>query len=424
MSTRKTVWIFAICFLVLVPGVLGQSTATSADLADPGPFAAGLQTVNVPRPDGQTFTSQLYYPAATTGEGTPYDGSGAPYPAVTFGHGFTVPPQFYRSTLEHLASHGYLVIVPESYMTFLFPSHQGFAEDLRYSLDFLEAENENPASWLYGQVDTAHFGMAGHSMGGGSSVLAAAADSRVRALITLAAAETIPSAIAQMPDISAPVRLMTGDQDEIVDWQTNTQAMYTAGRPPRQLLLIRGGCHCGFLDSNFLFCDSGSLPRAEQLEITRREMVAFFDLYLKEDSSHWREVWGPEQSDDPRVALQSEPGIDLRPASQTGQATPGSYVSYNVTVTNLDTQPNGYVLMAEDDAWPAAPSPWPVSLMPGRTPVLNPGESTSVTVRVQLPDTPGPEETILISALSDRDAGTRQFATVTTGFVVETMKFS
>jgi uncharacterized membrane protein len=80
--------------------------------------------------------------------------------------------------------------------------------------------------------------------------------------------------------------------------------------------------------------------------------------------------------------------------------------------------------MAEDDAWPAAPSPWPVSLIPMRTPVLNPGESTSVTVRVQLPDTLGPEETILISALSDRDAGTRQFATVTTGFVVETMKFS
>ena len=35
-------------------------------------------------------------------------------------------------------------------------------------------------------------------------------------------------------------------------------------------------------------------------------------------------------------------------------------------------------------------------------------------VHVQLPDTSGPEETILISALSYRDGGTRQFATVTT----------
>jgi hypothetical protein len=98
-------------------------------------------------------------------------------------------------------------------------------------------------------------------------------------------------------------------------------------------------------------------------------------------------------------------------------------VSYNLTVTNLDTQPTGYVLMAEDDAWPAAPLPWPTSLIPGQTAVLNPGESTSVIVHVQLPDAPGPEETILISALSDRDAGTRQFATVTTGFVVETIPF-
>ena len=300
-------------------------------------------------------------------------------------------------------------------MTFLFPSHQGFAEDFRYSLDFLESENANPASWLFGQVDTAHFGMAGHSMGGGSSILAAAADSRVRALITLAAAETIPSAIAQMPNISAPVRLITGDQDDIVNWQTNTQAMYNSGRPPRQLLLIQGGCHCGFLDSNFPFCDSGSLPRAEQLEIARREMVTFFDLYLKTDSGPWREVWGPEQADDPQVVLQSDPGIDLSPANQTGQGSPGSVVSYSVTVTNLDTQPTDYALMAEDYAWPSAPPPWPASLIPGRTPVLKPSESASVIVHVQLPDTPRPEETILISALSDRDGGTRQFATVTTG---------
>ena len=318
MSMHNAVWISMTCLLALLLGVQGQSTAVPADLADPGPFSAGWQIVTIPRPDGQTFTSQLYYPATTAGNGTPYDGSGAPYPAVTFGHGFMVPPKFYRSTLEHLASHGYLVVVPESYMTFLFPSHQGFGEDFRYSLDFLESENANPASWLFGQVDTAHFGMAGHSMGGGSSILAAAADSRVRALITLAAAETIPSAIAQMPNISAPVRLITGDQDGIVNWQNNTQAMYNAGRPPRQLLLILGGCHCGFLDSNIPFCDSGSLPRSEQLEITRREMVTFFDLYLKPDSGLWQEVWGPEQADDPQVALQSDPGIDPSPASYAG----------------------------------------------------------------------------------------------------------
>ena len=415
MSTHNSVWISTICLLTLLLGVLGQSTAVYADLADPGPFGAGRQIVTILRPNGQTFTSQLYYPATTTGDGTPYDGSSAPYPAVTFGHGFMVPPNFYRSTLEHLASHGYLVIAPESYMTFLFPSHQGFAEDFRYSLDFLESENANPASWLFGQVDTAHFGMAGHSMGGGSSILAAAADSRVRALITLAAAETTPSAIAQMPNISAPVRLITGDQDDIVDWQTNTQAMYNVGRPPRQLLLILGGCHCGFLDNNIPFCDSGSLPRAEQLEIACREMVTFFDLYLKPDSGPWREVWGPEQADDPQVVLQSDPGIDLSPANQTGQGSPGSVVSYSVTVTNLDTQPTDYALMAEDYASPSAPPPWPANLIPGRTPVLNPSESASLIVHVQLPDTPRPEETILISALSDRDGGTRQFATVTTG---------
>jgi hypothetical protein len=191
--------------------------------------------------------------------------------------------------------------------------------------------------------------------------------------------------------------------------------MYNVGWPPRQLLLIQGGCHCGFLDNNIPFCDSGSLPRAEQLEIAYREMVTFFDLYLKPDSGPWREVWGPEQADDPQVVLQSDPGIGLSPANQTSQGSPGSVVSYSVTVTNLDTQPTNYALMAEDYAWPSAPPPWPANLIPERTPVLNPSESASVIVQVQLPYTPRPEETILISALSDRDGGTRQFATVTTG---------
>jgi len=118
---------------------------------------------------------------------------------------------------------------------------------------------------------------------------------------------------------------------------------------------------------------------------------------------------------DPQIVLQSDPGIDLSPANQTGQGSPGSVVSYSVTVTNLDTQPTDYALMAEDYASPSAPPPWPASLIPGRTPVLNTNESASVIVHVQLPDTPRPEERILISALSDRDGGTRQFATVTTG---------
>lgn len=421
MPVKKALLAALACLLILLLGLPAGAPAVLAGQADPGPYGAGRQIVTVPRPSGGTFTAQLFYPATSTGNGAPYDGSGAPYPAVTFGHGFSVHPDKYRSTFEHLASHGYLVIAPESYTSPWFPSHQAFANDMRYSLDYLEARNADAGSWLYGQVDTAHFGMAGHSMGGGSSVLAAAVDPRVKALALLAAAETDPSAIAQMPNIGMPVRLLSGNEDGIVDWETNTQAMYDAGRPPRQRQLILGGWHCGFMDSNILFCDSGSLPRAEQLEITRRELVTFFDLYLEPEEGSWREVWGPERADDPRIALLSEPGIGLSPENQAGQGAPGTVLSYELTVTNLDTQATSYTMLAEDDTWPPAPAPWPTSFSPEETPVLASGESVQVTVLVQLPGTPGPEETILVTARSALDGGTRQYATLTSGFAVQSV---
>ncbi len=42
----------------------------------------------------------------------------------------------------------------------------------------------------------------------------------------------------------------------------------------------QGGFHCGFIDSAIAFCDAGSITRAQQLAITRREMTEFLLLYL------------------------------------------------------------------------------------------------------------------------------------------------
>jgi dienelactone hydrolase len=164
------------------------------DYAAHGAYRAGRRRVTVRHPNNTTFTAQLYYPATATGDNTPYDGSGAPYPAVSFGHGFLQPPERYRSILEHLATWGYLTIATESGLE-LFPNHRAYAEDMRHCLTYLEEQNADPASWLFGQVATAQFGVSGHSMGGGASILAAAADARIKAVANLAAAETNPSAI-------------------------------------------------------------------------------------------------------------------------------------------------------------------------------------------------------------------------------------
>lgn len=115
------------------------------DYAMPGFYRAGRWRVIVRRPNNTTFNAQLYYPATATGDNTPYDGSGAPYPAISFGHGFLQPPERYRSILEHLATWGYFVIATESGLE-LFPNHRTYSEDMRHCLTYLEQQHAEPTS--------------------------------------------------------------------------------------------------------------------------------------------------------------------------------------------------------------------------------------------------------------------------------------
>ena len=396
----KQKFLFVILMLTAAGSMLLLLPDAMADYSQPGPHAAGWTEVTVTRPDAGTFTSLLFYPAASGGQNTPFDGSGAPYPGISFGHGFVTNPNKYQSTLEHLATWGYLVMATTSY-TGLFPNHADYAHDLGYCLDYLAEENADDGSWLYEQVDTAHFGLSGHSMGGGASILAATIDERVKALANLAAAETNPSAEAAMANVFVPVRLIAGDEDGIVAY-TSTRDMYLNGNPPKQFALIQGGCHCGFLDSDIIFCDSGSLSRAEQLAITRRLLTEFFQLYLKDDQDPWRVVWGPERDDDPLVGLELVSGISLGPDGQSSSGYNGLPVSFGLTVTNEGSLATGYTLLAEENLWPADVSPSP-------TGSVVPGNSAEVTVHITPPEVGTGPDSVLVSARSGLDGGTRAY---------------
>ncbi len=385
----------------------GAGRIAAQDLSQPGPFLAGWRDVTVTRPNGSTFTAALYYPASASGAGAPLNPSGGPYPAVSFGHGFLQAVEQYQSTLAHLATWGFLVIASRSEGG-LFPNHANFAADLRHCLTYLQTANGTPSSWLYGQVRTDRFGLSGHSMGGGASILAAAADTRVRCVANLAAAETNPSAVSAMGSVSVPISLIAGDDDTITPVGTNGQLMYNAGRAPKQLPIIRGGFHCGFVDANFLFCDSGALTRPAQLAITRRLLTAFFRLYLADDASVWRAVWGPEFFADPAVdTTRAAAGVALTPGTAALTGPAGFELSATVTVTNSAPTARRYTLFAEGGSWP-------VTFAPPQTAPLAPGQSATVQVRIAVPaGGSGDSEALLLSARSDLDGGTRGYATWT-----------
>ena len=231
---------------------------------------------------------------------------------VSFGHGFLQAVSQYHSTLDHLATWGFIVIATESQGGFS-PSHGEYGRDLSDCLTYMVDQNEVAGSRFFGVVDTGALGLSGHSMGGGAGILSAASDGRVRVLANMAAAETSPSAVAASESISCPVFLISGSQDTITPPGSHGQPMYGALPGSRQLPMITGGFHCGFTDAGFLFCDSGSITRAEQPAITRRMLTRVFTLHLKEDVSVWRDVWGPEAlatagvvtSSDARVGVQA-----------------------------------------------------------------------------------------------------------------------
>lgn len=365
----------------------GVRHASAQDLGAAGPFAPGWRTVTVTRPGGSTFTSRLFYPAVAPGQNASIVsvasaaavGVGA-FPAVSFGHGFLQAVTQYQSTCEHLATWGVLVIAPESEGG-LTPNHANFALDLRHALTYLEQRNEDAASDLFGRVDVQKFGLSGHSMGGGASMLAAAADSRVRIVANLAAAETNPSAVAASASIRCPVFLITGSQDTITPPASHGNLMYAALVSPRQQPVIVGGFHCGFTDAGFLFCDSGSITRAQQLLITRRLLAAaflhHFDSPLGGAGAAWRAVWGPDRA---------QPGVNVSAtdprcvvSAVAPPLPPGSVRHLQVTISNHLSEPAVFVVEAE---WTgAAPPGWQIGPASTVGP-LAPGTQAAANIEV------------------------------------------
>ncbi|MHC4834330.1 MAG: laccase domain-containing protein, partial [Planctomycetota bacterium] len=251
--------------------------------------------------------------------------------------GFLTPVSRYDSTLDHLATHGFLVIASRSGGE-LFPSHAAFAADLVHCLDHVIALGEDPASEFHQHVAADRLGVGGHSMGGGCSLLAAASDARIGAVVPLAAADTNPSSIAASGEIAAPVRLIVGSEDAIVPSGPSSGPMYSNLRGPRQLVSIEGGSHCGFLDSDIIFCDTGSITRAAQLAHTWRLATSFLLLHLADEESLWREVWGPLASPQAGLELEIDPRLAIVPSSRTLEV-PASGLEVAWSVQNTGEEP-------------------------------------------------------------------------------------
>jgi pimeloyl-ACP methyl ester carboxylesterase len=257
------------------------------------PYLIGHRTMNFTDPDrnNRQVPSEVFYPAMTDGNNTNFaDGA---FPVIVFGHGFLMTYDAYLYLKNALVPLGYII----TYTTTeggTSPNHAEYGADLAFLINQMKAEGANSGSPFYLHIDSTSAIM-GHSMGGGASFLACADNPVPTAMITFAAAETNPSAIAAASDITIPSLVFAADEDCVTPPPLHQVPMYDSlASDCKVYISIKGGGHCYFGDYNFL-CSLGEVSCQQNFTITREQqhsvildfLVPYLTYTLKNDASSW-----------------------------------------------------------------------------------------------------------------------------------------
>jgi dienelactone hydrolase len=206
---------------------------------------------------------------------TPRAGLGLP--AVAFGHGWLQPADRYLGLYRHLASWGIVVTAPGTQRGPL-ASHRLFAADLRATLDVSTGVRLGDGDI---SVSAEKLGLAGHSIGGGAAVLAAAEDPRVRAVATLAASQTKPFATDAAARCAMPSLHLAGGQDVVAPPVGHSRLIAANWGGEAQLRVLPKVDHMGFAEgkhwSGLLI--PGSANHGAQ-RVARVLLTAFFLVHL------------------------------------------------------------------------------------------------------------------------------------------------
>lgn len=254
-------------------------------------FQVGSASYSLSDPSrpGRVVQVKLYYPATANGSNAPW--AAGTFPIVSFGHGFSMFYTAYQNIWEYFVPRGYVMAMVDMENSVIPPpSHNNFGLDIRFAAKELMARSSNsPSDPIYGKLNGKAAFM-GHSMGGGSSVLAAAAEPGFPdAVVGLSAAETNPSAVAAAAQVTSPFLMLAGEKDMVTPPSQHQLPIYNALASSCKVYAeIKGGIHCYYAQPD-LACDfgettSGSQPgisRAQQQQATYDIVLPFFEWHLK-----------------------------------------------------------------------------------------------------------------------------------------------
>lgn len=248
-------------------------------------------TFTDPARSNRSIQTEIYYPATSAGDNTPF--VAGQFPLIVFGHGFVMAWSSYQWMWDSIVPHGFIMAFPRTEGSMIpTPDHAAFGLDLAFLNDFIKSENSNSSSFFYQHLSNKSAIM-GHSMGGGSSFLAAENNTNLTALVNFAAANTTPSSITASSNVTIPTLIFMGENDGVAAPATNQIPMYdSCASSCKTLVTILGGGHCYFADYNFN-CSFGEGTSSPQPTITMDEqhvrtaylLIPYIDNILKNNSA-------------------------------------------------------------------------------------------------------------------------------------------
>ena len=234
------------------------------------------------------ISTEVYYPANSAGNNVPLALGTGKFPVVVFGHGFVIPVASYSWLADSLVKYGYIVAMPTTEGS-LSPSHDNFGKDLAFLCTTITALDNDASSFLYQRVKN-KAAVAGHSMGGGCSFLAASGNSPANVIFNFSAAETNPSATAAASQTSKPALIFSGSSDCIVAPSVQQSMYNNVNFSCKTYININGALHCQFANNNGICvfgqltsgCNSSTVTPAIVFNKVTYLLLPFLDFYLKD----------------------------------------------------------------------------------------------------------------------------------------------
>ncbi|MDY0004400.1 MAG: hypothetical protein RBU30_24070 [Polyangia bacterium] len=237
--------------------------------------------------------------------------SAGPHPVLIFTHGFQLAPSDYASYGQHLASWGYVVIMPAMPGSAFSPTpHRVLKIYLRDLITWVETNGTTVGGPLQGKADVSRLALAGHSMGGKISFLAATEDARPKGVFGVDPVDAAgglggpsadyPSVTPElMPQITVPIVSLgetlnsTGGMmgQACAPAADNFQQYYQYATSPALEVDVKNANHMSFLDDpNCGFvcsaCPAGTDDTAVTRRLTRRTLTAFLEVFLRQRPEH------------------------------------------------------------------------------------------------------------------------------------------